>query len=465
MRNWLSFIVLWGVTLLMSVGCEKPAENQEVPDNQEKKTVSVASVSVSPVTLDLVAGDKATLTATVRPSDATDPSVSWSSADASVATVSQSGEVAAVSAGKTSITVTTKDGGKQAVCSVTVTPAHVSVKSVSIEPASLSIEKGFSGQLAVSVLPADASDPSVAWSSGDESVATVSQDGFVTGLAVGTTVITVVAKEDGTKKAECAVEVLKPTNVIWYHSYLNELVEPNAYGGIGRLVSNSFVDGWGEMVFDASIRELGEKVFYNCSSLEEVILPAKVTRIGFSAFSGCTQLSTISLPDGLLSLGDEAFSSCFSLKRMVLPSSLKEIGNGAFSRCSQLEAFESSLASADERCLILDGVLVAFAPSGLTEYTIPAGTSALARAAMKHCTRLTAVTLPASVASVGDYAFYNSSNLQSVTFTGTTPPILGEGVFEGVSSSCRIYVPSSAYAAYKLAVGWRPYLDRIVPVE
>lgn len=455
----MAFVALAG----FSVGCGKTSPDE--PSAPEDKTVSVASVSVSPVTLDLVAGDKATLTATVLPTDATDSSVSWSSADASVATVSQGGEVTAVAAGKTSITVTTKDGGKQAVCSVTVTPAHVSVKSVAIDPASLSVEKGLTGQLTVTVLPADASDPSVVWSSADESVATVSQDGLVMGLAVGNTVITVASKEDGTKKAECAVEVVKPSNVIWYHSYLNELVEPNAYGGIGRLVSNSFVDGWGEMVFEASISELGEKVFYNCSSLEEVILPAKVARIGFSAFSGCKQLSAISLPKGLLSLGDEAFSSCFSLKRMVLPSSLREIGTGAFSRCSQLEAFESSLASADARCLILDGVLVAFAPSGLTEYSIPAGTVALARAVMKHCTRLTAVTLPASVTSVGAYAFYNSSNLQRVTFLGTTPPVLGEGAFEGVSSSCRIYVPASAFAAYKLAEGWTPYINRIVPVE
>ncbi len=279
-----TLIVDMGLLAAIVSSCNKPKPDE--PEVPVDKTVAVASVAVSPSSLDLVAGAKATLTASVLPADATDPSVSWSTSDAGVATVSSNGDVTAVAAGKANITVTTKDGGKTAVCAVTVTPAHVDVKSVSIDPSTLSMEKGQQVSLTATVLPVDASDPSVIWSSSNESVATVSSDGLVIALELGNAVITVASKEDGTKKAECSIEVVKPTNVIWYKSYKDVLIEPSAYGGLGQPISNSFVDGWGELVFESSIQFLGEKVFYNCNSLMEMILPARVASIGDYAVSG-----------------------------------------------------------------------------------------------------------------------------------------------------------------------------------
>jgi hypothetical protein len=88
-------------------------------------TVSAATVNVAEVTLDktelsLEEGEEATLTATVKPDDATDKSVAWKSSDEAVATV-DNGLVKAVAAGTADITVTTTDGGKTATCKVTVT--------------------------------------------------------------------------------------------------------------------------------------------------------------------------------------------------------------------------------------------------------------------------------------------------------------------------------------------------------
>ncbi len=464
MKHLLSLIVASCVLAGVSVGCGKSApEVPEVPDEPAK--VTVTSVSVTPSSLELVSGKKASLTADVLPADATDKTVSWASSNAAVASVSGSGEVTAVAAGKASITVTTNDGGKQAVCTVTVTPAHVNVTSVTIDPTSLSVEKGQTGQLTVTVLPADASDPSVVWSSGDESVATVSQDGLVTGLSVGQTVITVVSKEDGTKKAECSVEVLKPSNMIWYKTYQDQLLEPYAFDGTGRPVSNSFVDGWGELVFESSVLKLGDKAFFNRTSLMEMILPARVASIGKEAFSGCSSLRSISLPEGLVSLGESAFYNCYALSRVTLPVSLVSFGDGVFSRCGALQAFESPLASSDGRCLLVEGTLVAFAPNGLTEYTIPSGTKAIGPSVMKYCTRLESVTIPASVLSIGTYAFYNCTSLRSLVFKGSTPPELGGSAFLRLDGSFTIYVPSSSVSAYKKADGWKEYASRIVAAD
>ena len=81
----------------------------------------VTGVSVSPTTVSLEIGASQVLTAIVNPSDADDPSVTWSTDNAGVATVDASGRVTAVAAGTARVTVTTTDGGFTATSAVTVT--------------------------------------------------------------------------------------------------------------------------------------------------------------------------------------------------------------------------------------------------------------------------------------------------------------------------------------------------------
>ena len=463
MKNKSSIYALCSALAFFLAGCGKSSPDK--PDEPEVKPVSVTSVSVSPTSLDLTEGGTATLTASVLPANATDPSVSWSSSNTGVATVGSGGDVKAVAPGKATITVTTTDGGKKAECVVTVSPAHVAVQSVTITPDALSLEKRQTATLAVKELPENASNPSVVWSSSDESVATVSQEGVISALETGTVVITASSADDGTKKAECKVEVVESTHVIRYKSYQNVLVTPSAYGGLGAPVSNTFNGEWGELVFEKSIQYLGNDVFKGCSDLLEVVLPSSVGSVGDNAFSGCTSLSAIRLPEGLESLGESAFYNCTALEKIALPKSLKSVGSGAFSRCSRLESFESDKVSADGRCLILDGILSAFAPAGLATYSIPSGIKQIAPSVLKYCTKITEFTVPASVTSVGGYAFYNCTSLQSVTFAGTTPPELGENAFLGTSGSLKIYVPASALTAYRQAPGWLAYVERIVGIE
>ena len=84
------------------------------------KEVPVTDVSLDYTEATLAEGEKLQLTATVSPSDATNPNTLWDSSDPAVATVSDSGLVTAVSEGSPTITVTTEDGGKTATCQVTV---------------------------------------------------------------------------------------------------------------------------------------------------------------------------------------------------------------------------------------------------------------------------------------------------------------------------------------------------------
>ncbi len=172
--------------------------------------ISVTSVSLDQTSLTMTVGDSQSLTATVSPSNATDKSVSWSSNKTTVATVSSTGEVTAKTAGSAIITVTTTDGGKKATCSITVNEKTVSVTGVSLDKTSLSMIEGDSFALTATVLPSNATNKSVAWSSSNTSIATVSSSGLVTAKSVGTATITV-KTEDGEKTATCSVTVKAKT--------------------------------------------------------------------------------------------------------------------------------------------------------------------------------------------------------------------------------------------------------------
>ena len=168
------------------------------------KEVAVDSVFLSSHNLQLGFRETATLTAVVSPTNATDNTVMWSSSDPSVASVSQDGLVTAVGLGTATITVTTVDGGFTATCSVTV--SGISVESVSLDESTLLISKDRSRQLTATVLPTNASNPAVEWSSSDETVATVSFEGLVTGIKAGSATITVTTI-DGGLIATCDVTV------------------------------------------------------------------------------------------------------------------------------------------------------------------------------------------------------------------------------------------------------------------
>ncbi len=174
------------------------------------KQAGISNVEVTEVTLDkaelgLAEGQEAELTATVKPDNATDKTVTWSTSDSAVATVTD-GKVKAVKAG--TATITAKAGEKTATCKVTVTTAVIPVESVTLDKPSATLKVGETVTLTATVKPDDATDKTVTWTSSDASVATV-DNGVVTAKKVGTATITAKA---GEKSATCAITV-EPTPV------------------------------------------------------------------------------------------------------------------------------------------------------------------------------------------------------------------------------------------------------------
>jgi len=160
-------------------------------------TVPVTGISVSPTSLNLTAGGVAgSLTATVTPANASNKSVLWQSSNPTIANVSN-GTVTPLSAGSVDVTVTTADGGFSAVCTVNVAAAAVPVTGVNLSPANLTLNVGGSpGVLSATVLPVNASNKMLSWSSSDPTVASVS-GGIVTPVSTGYAVVTVTTAEGG----------------------------------------------------------------------------------------------------------------------------------------------------------------------------------------------------------------------------------------------------------------------------
>ena len=179
-------------------------------------TVVVATVGASGLELNLeeaeiVEGESVQLQATVLPADATDKTVTWTSSDATVAMVNASGLVTALKPGKATITASSANGLK-AICEVTVVVATVGASGLELNLEEAEIVEGESVQLQATVLPADATDKSVAWTSSDETVATVNASGMVAALKAGTATITAATANGLT--ATCTVTVTaKPSGI------------------------------------------------------------------------------------------------------------------------------------------------------------------------------------------------------------------------------------------------------------
>ncbi len=167
---------------------------------------AVESITLNKYELTLKEGEVYDLEATIIPDNATDKTVTWKSLDSNVATVSDNGEVTAVRAGTATIYASSSNG-LTAECVVTVVPGEVAVLSISLSNTELLMRKGYSTELIAIVRPDDATDKSVVWSSNDESIVTVDQNGIVTAIEVGTAVVRATSGYDPAIYAECNVTV------------------------------------------------------------------------------------------------------------------------------------------------------------------------------------------------------------------------------------------------------------------
>lgn len=171
---------------------------------------SVTGVTLNKTSLILKINGNEQLTALVKPDNADDKSVIWTSNNKTIADVDANGKVTAIKAGKAVITVKTISGGFLAECSVTVTPppTPIPVLTVTLNKTSLTLKVNKSETLIAAIKPINAADKTVTWFSSNKTIATVDTAGKVKALKTGKVTITVKTK-NGSKTASCTVNVVR----------------------------------------------------------------------------------------------------------------------------------------------------------------------------------------------------------------------------------------------------------------
>ena len=246
--------------------------------------------------------------------------------------------------------------------------------------------------------------------------------------------------------------------------------------------TNTLIAGCQNTTIPNSVTSIEAEAFFGCTNMTSITIPNSVTSIGSSAFEGCSGLTSFTIPNVLTTISPATFRDCRGLTSIIIPESVTSISWGAFTDCSSLAdiTFPSNLSyidfSADDSEFVFDGTAwydnqpdgmvyagnVAYRYKGSmpanTNITLRDGTLGIGAGAFDNYTvsstvNLSSITIPASVTTIGDYAFYGCSGLTSVVSKIKEPFNLSDVAFKGISSDCVLTVPKGKRDAY-IAAGW-----------
>lgn len=225
-----NIIAIAAAALALFCSCEKEVE-----------FVQMQGIKIEPATVTILAGEVTELKATVEPEDATSKLFTWTSSDPKVATVDKFGRVSGLTPGQTTITVTSSNK-LTATCTVKVNP--VPDTAIKLDKAELTVYFDEYAELIATIEPDNATYKDVTWTSSNESVATVDEDGLVYGVEVGKAVITATSPSGNTAKCNVTVTVRMPTEAevltIWK-------TDKAGYRGLyGAAADNGKVAGTGD---------------------------------------------------------------------------------------------------------------------------------------------------------------------------------------------------------------------------
>ena len=200
-----------------------------------------------------------------------------------------------------------------------------------------------------------------------------------------------------------------------------------------------------------SVTSIGYRAFCNCNSLTSLTIPNSVTSIGNSAFEDCSSLISLTIPNSLTSIGYSTFWGCLSLTSLTIPNSVTMIGANPFrgltlqldNRSPHFYVENNVLFTADKKQLI------AYC-SRQTSYSIPNSVTSIGDGAFWRCSSLTSLTIPNSVTSIGDYAFHECPSLTSLTIPNSVTSI-GDNTFSWCKCLTSLTIPDSVTSIEKSA--------------
>ena len=241
-----------------------------------------------------------------------------------------------------------------------------------------------------------------------------------------------------------------------------------------------------------SVTSIGDEAFYYCSALTQVTIPNSVTSIGDEAFYYCKKLTQINvntantaycsengvlfnkdktmlmqypagkpetvyaIPNGVTSIGSSAFSGCTALTQVTIPNSVTSIGGSVFLWCSALTQVTwnatncADLASSDYS---------PFKSCPITDFTFGDQVKHIPAYLCYGMGKLTKVTIPNSVTSIGEEAFSDCSVLAEMTVLATVPPTITAKTFYKINLQVKVSIPEGSKDAYMADENWKWLLE------
>ncbi len=263
----------------------------------------------------------------------------------------------------------------------------------------------------------------------------------------------VVDYDDGTTASMLTRYLGSETNV----------VVPDSLGGAPVTAFGAYAfEGNTKMVsvtIPAGVASISDRCFLDCTALASIIIPSKVYEININAFLGCTKLTEFivdnsnirySSKNGVLlnSLGTTLIQFPKGKSgTFVVPNTVTSIGDYAFYQCKDI----TNVVMTDTVTSIGDS---AFRASGVTALTIPGSVQTIGNFAFSFATRLVYVTIGGGVGFIGKYAFNGCSKLEAAIFLGGVPSV-GPAIFSRAASNFKIYCAGEAVG---FTNPWRGYV-------
>lgn len=257
------------------------------------------------------------------------------------------------------------------------------------------------------------------------------------------------------------------------HDKINKICH-SAFCGCDKLVDINIPN---------SVKSIEDSAFQDCANLKKINIPQTVSNVGINVFDGCgdiiishedsmgdetkelltilseynlvcntpkdgwvysgdKSIKSINIPLGVSTISANAFEDCHLVEEIIIPNSVSVIEDGAFCNLNNLHKFMGKFASADGRCLIINNILVGFAPKDIKKYHLPQGIKAIAPMTFMSNEALESICIPNGVRSIGYQAFWDCVELCEVEFPNSLV-IIGDSAFECCSSLTHIVLPNT----------------------
>ena len=190
------------------------------------------------------------------------------------------------------------------------------------------------------------------------------------------------------------------------------------------------------VVIPDSVIIIGIEAFYWCTGLSSVKIGNSVTEIGHHAFLNCDGLTSVTIPDSVATIEYNAFYDCSNLSTIMIGSNVSSIGISAFGNCANLTAISvdplnSAYTSVGGILFDKEQTTIIQYPAGKAgTYTIPDTVTTIGDGAFYRCSGLTDVTIGNRVTAIGNEAFSQCSGLTGKLIIPDSVTIIGYHAFQ-----------------------------------